>query len=196
MEIVEIYNFTDSDLEFDKVYPKRFQKISKIHWTPIDVIKTAIDWLEENNKIKVLDIGSGVGKFCIVGSALSKHKFVGIEKRKTLFLRAQKTADFFGTKRATFINDNITNINFQEYDAFYYYNPFCEQISSSGWIDRKVDFSEEKYTHYVNYVMKELNKMRIGTKVITYCSHDFILPSSYTLKNMMFEGQLLLWIKE
>ena len=196
MEVIEEYNFTESDEEFDKVYPKRYQKISKIHWTPIDVIKTALGWLEENDSMKVLDIGSGVGKFCIVGSLLSKHKFTGVEKRNNLFLQAKKTATFFKTENVHFINDNITNVNFHEFDAFYYFNPFCEQIAYSDWIDKIVDYSEEKYTHYVDYVIQELTKLPNGTKVITYCSHDFILPSSYTLRNMKFEGQLLLWIKE
>ena len=196
MEDHEIYSFTESDSEFDKIYPIRFQKISKVHWTPVEVIKTAINWLEVNNAKKILDIGSGVGKFCITGSILSKIAFVGVEKRKNLFLQSKKTASFFKRKNVSFINDNITNINFQEFDAFYYFNPFCEQIAYSGWIDQKLDFSEEKYKCYENYVIEQLSTMPIGTKVITYCSDDLVLPGSYSLRNIMFNGQLLLWIKQ
>jgi hypothetical protein len=196
MKFSEKYNFTESDSEFDKVYPSRYQNISKIHWTPVEVIKTAINWLEGNKTIKILDIGSGVGKFCVLGSILSKFTFVGVEKRKNLFLQSKKTATFFKTKNVFFINDNITNINFQEFDAFYYFNPFCEQIAYSNWIDQKPDFSEEKYSKYEDYVIGELSTMPIGTKVITYCSDDLMLSSSYRLRNRMFNGQLLLWIKE
>lgn len=196
MEFPETYNFTESDLEFDKVYSCHYQKISKTHWTPVEVIKTAVDWLEGKKAIKILDIGSGVGKFCILGSILSKFTFVGVEKRKNLFLQSKKTAAFFKAENVLFINDNITNINFQEFDAFYYYNPFGEQIAYSGWIDQKPDFSEKKYRHYEDYVIGELSKMPVGTKVITYYSNDLFLPSSYRLRNMMYNGQLLLWIKE
>lgn len=196
MEISKIYNFIENDSEFDKVYPSRYQKISKIHWTPVEVIKTTVEWLEENKALRILDIGSGVGKFCILGSIVSKLTFVGVEKRKNLFLQSKKIAAFFKTKNVFFINDNITNINFQEFDAFYYFNPFCEQIAHSDWIDQEPDFSEEKYKNYEDYVISELSVMPIGAKVITYCSNDFILPSSFRLKNMMYDGQLLLWIKE
>ena len=196
MEDLKIYSFTESDSEFDKIYPVHYQKISQIHWTPVEVIKTVINWLEVTKAKKILDIGSGIGKFCIVGSILSKFVFVGVEKRKNLFLQSKKTASFFKTKNVSFINDNITNINFQEFDTFYYFNPFCEQIADSGWIDQKPQFSEEKYKRYENYVIGELSKMPIGTKVITYHSNELILPSSYRLRNMMFNSQLLLWIKE
>src|SRR5690606_23475627 len=119
--VSKIYNFIENDSEFDKVYPSRYQKISKIHWTPVEVIKTTVEWLEENKALRILDIGSGVGKFCILGSIVSKLTFVGVEKRKNLFLQSKKIAAFFKTKNVFFINDNITNINFQEFDAFYYF---------------------------------------------------------------------------
>jgi SAM-dependent methyltransferase len=196
MEFSKKYNFTESDSKFDKIYPTRYQDISKIHWTPVEVVKTAINWLEGNEPKKILDIGSGVGKFCVIGSILSKFTFVGVEKRKNLVRQSRKAATFFKTKNVSFINDNITNINFQEFDAFYYFNPFCEQIAYSNWIDQKPDFSEKKYKHYEDYVIRELSAMPIGTKVITYCSDDLQLANSYRLKNMMFNGLLLLWVKE
>jgi SAM-dependent methyltransferase len=196
MDFSEKYYFTESDAKFDKIYPRRYQDVSKIHWTPVEVIKTSISWFEENKAKKILDIGSGVGKFCVLGSILSKCTFVGVEKRDNLVQQSRKVASFFNAKNVSFINDNITNINFQEFDAFYYFNPFCEQIAYSNWIDKKPNFSKEKYLYYENYVIQELSKMPVGTKVITYCSENLQLHSSYRLSNMMFDGLLLLWVKE
>lgn len=196
MDISTKYGYLESDDEFDKVFAERYQIISDTHWTPVEVIKTAVQWLEENKASRILDIGSGVGKFCVLGSIISKLSFIGVEKRKNLFHQAKKISAFFNTTNAFFINDNITNINFKEYDAFYYFNPFCEQIAHGDWIDKKPDFSEEKYLEYVDYVINELKDMPNGTMVITYYSNDLFLPISYKLKNMLYEGQLLLWIKE
>jgi len=195
LDIIDSYNFTEYDQDFDQLYPIRYRSISKIHWTPVDVIKIAVDWLNEKTPCKILDIGSGVGKFCLLGSILSKSTFVGVEKRKNLFDQSKKTAELLEIKRVHFINENVVNIDFTDYDAFYYFNPFCEQIATSDWIDKKSEFSVEKYGEYEQHVFFQLQKMPKGTRVVTYCSNDFSLPASYQIRNMMFEGLLVLWVK-
>lgn len=195
LDIIDSYNFTEYDQDFDQLYPIRYRSISKIHWTPVDVIKIAVGWLNGKTPCKILDIGSGVGKFCLLGSILSKSIFVGVEKRKNLFEQSKKTAKLLEIKRVHFINENVVNIDFTDYDAFYYFNPFCEQIANSDWIDKKPTFSLEKYGEYEKHVFSQLKIMPKGTKVVTYCSNDFSLPVSYQVRNMMFDGLLVLWIK-
>ncbi len=131
----------------------------------------------------------------MIGSVLSTSTFVGVEKRRNLFLQSETTAKLLGLKTAHFVNDNIVNIQFSDYDAFYYFNPFCEQIANSDWIDKKPEFSVKKHGEYEQYVFSQLQNMPKGTKVITYCSNDFSLPVSYRINNMMFEGLLVLWMK-
>ena len=60
------YNLNDTN--FDQMYPIRIQKLSKMHWTPIEIANKAAKFLAYRPGIKVLDIGSGVGKFCLVGA--------------------------------------------------------------------------------------------------------------------------------
>ena len=183
-------------LEFDQVYPIKFQEISKIHWTPVEVIELAVEWLIQKDETKILDIGSGVGKFCIVGALISKAKFTGIEKREYLFEEALKVKNKIGVNNVEFINDNITNFDFKNYNSFYYYNPFCEQIATTDLIDNSISYSENKFELYQEYVSEQFKKAAIGTKIVTYCSDSYVIPSGYALSNLNYNGLLQLWIKE
>ena len=157
MELID-YHFTDNDSDFDKVFTSKYRKLSKIHWTPVEIIKTTIDWLELTSNSKVLDIGSGVGKFCLQGALLSKAQFTGVEKRKTLVSQANKVKSEFKIDNIEFIHANIVEIDFFNFNAFYYYNPFCEQIALSGLIDKSIVFDKKKYDNYEEYVLSQFDR--------------------------------------
>ena len=145
---------------------------------------------------KVLDIGSGVGKFCVLGSLYSNGQFTGVEKRKELIDEANAVKEFVQAENATFIHGNINQVDFTAYEAFYYYNPFYEHVVDFGRIDKLIDFSKEKFEAYEQYVFKELDACPKGTRVVTYCSSDFFLPKEYFLKEMKHNGRLLFWEKK
>lgn len=184
-----------SDLDFDSLLPKKYQEISKTHWTPESIISIAIEWLKESNSKNVLDIGSGVGKFCLIGAQRTNIHFTGIEKRKTLFNQAVKLQQKLELSQVQFIHENIIEIDFIEFDTIYYFNPFGEQISKSDWIDKKRQYSQHKFQLYQEHVLKELERSKKGTKIITYCSPNLRLPYGFRLKNLMFDGLLEMWIK-
>jgi len=195
MEVINLHKELN-DVRFEKIYPKYVRELSKIHWTPIDIATIAINWLAVSSHTKILDIGSGVGKFCILGGLLSNAQFTGVEKRKKLINVANKSLAHFSLNNVKFIHSNILDVNFNSYDAFYYFNPFCEQIALCDWIDDTTTYSRDKYELYEQYVIDQLAKMPIGTKLVTYCCHDFYPPNSFTIKDMMFDGQLVLWVKK
>jgi predicted RNA methylase len=180
---------------FDLVYPKEFQELSKIHWTPTAIIELSVEWLTHEGETNLLDIGSGVGKFCHVGALLSDLKFNGVEKRKNLYETSVKVKNELKLKNVEFINKNITDVEFNAYNSFYYFNPFCEQLASADWIDKTVTFSEEKDKLYTDYVHQQLAKLSVGARVVTYCSKNDFIPDSYRLINMNTNGFLELWIK-
>lgn len=184
-----------TDSEFDKVYPKRIISLSNVHWTPIEIAKTALEWLEVNKDSHVLDIGSGVGKFCIIGATLTQGRFSGVEKRPDLVRIGEKVCAEKKLEKVSFINTDITQIEFEKFNAFYYYNPFCEQIAVDDFIDDTITFSQDKYRMYEDYVFSQLAKQPIGTRIVTYCSERFALPSSYSLRNLSFNNSLALWVK-
>jgi len=196
-ELIRLKRKKTGDENFNYSYPEYINDLSKTHWTPIDIAKIAIDWLVSNSEsgVKVLDIGAGVGKFCLTGGLVSKALFTGVEKRKNLFNEANIILDKLSIDNVEFIHANITEIDFKNYNAFYYYNPFGEQIAVSDWIDKEVPFSEDKLNYYEEFVFNQLDEMPENTRVVTYYSEKFHLPKSYKIKNMMFDGELVLWEK-
>ncbi len=183
------------DHDFDRLYSEQYRKHSSIHWTPIEIVFKALEWLNVKKESHVLDIGSGVGKFCSIGSLVSKGKFTGVEIRKDLILEAKIIDQKLGLNEVTYLHSDIKDVNFKNYDSFYYYNPFCEHISLKDSIDDSIRFSEEKYVEYEAYITLQLANLPIKTRVVTYYSPRFIFPESYELRGLLYEDNLALWIK-
>lgn len=183
------------DIEIELFYPEEYRKHSQVHWTPIEVAKQALDWLDVNKDTHVLDIGSGVGKFCSIGARNTNGRFTGVEIRKDLVDVANSVKKKLSIPNIEFIHSDITEINFQKYNSFYYYNPFCEYLAISDQIDDSISFSQEKYREYEDYVIEQFIDLPINTKVVTYFAETFTFPDSYELKELKHEGKLALWMK-
>ena len=65
--------YFSSDKQFNELYPPAIQSLARRHWTPLDVARKAANYLAAEDNVKILDIGSGVGKFCL-SAAHFKHK--------------------------------------------------------------------------------------------------------------------------
>lgn len=184
-----------NDEKFDSLFSEEIRKHSFIHWTPLEIVETSIDWLKLDSNSIVLDIGSGAGKFCVMGALMSKAQFVGVEKRKDLVAAADRLKKDTGVPNVNFINDDIMNIDFKSFSAFYYYNPFCEYIAEFDLIDDTVEYSPDIFRIYEDHVIEELAELKKGTRIVTYCSQAFPLPASYELRDMLYDGNLALWVK-
>ena len=184
-----------SDRTFDALYPDSVKKHSFIHWTPIEIIETALDWLQLNETSHLLDIGSGAGKFCTVGGTRSRARFTGVEMREDLVKVAKDTAMKVGVSNVSFIQANITTIAFNAFTHFYYYNPFCEYIAEFDRIDDTITYDPDSFRILEDYVIEQFASLPAGTRVVTYCSETFPFPSTYELKDLLYDGKLALWIK-
>ena len=62
-------------IKMDKV----IQQLDKIHWSPLSIIYSATQFLAHKEEVKILDIGSGSGKFCLAAAlkGLHQHKVNG-----------------------------------------------------------------------------------------------------------------------
>jgi len=70
-----------NDAAFDWLYPEHLQLISIKHWTPLSVARTAAGYLNVPGS-RILDIGSGIGKFCLTGAHLYPAcQYCGVEQR-------------------------------------------------------------------------------------------------------------------
>lgn len=184
-----------SDKSFDAMLPEFARKHSFIHWTPIEIIETALDWLKLDDSSHVLDVGSGAGKFCLVGGMRSRAKFTGVEMRADLVGVANALKKKMAVTKASFRETDIRTIDFREFSHVYYYNPFCEYIAEFDRIDDRVTYDPDSFRLLEDYVIDQLITMPLGTRVVTYCSETFPFPASYDLQDMLYDGKLALWVK-
>ncbi len=186
-----------SDLRFDEFYPLEIRKLSQTHWTPVAVALRATELMATNRKTRVLDVGSGCGKFCTV-AALSGHgQFFGVEQRPHLVDIARKVAQELGATQASFIQGNMVDQDWSFYDAIYLFNPFYENVMESIRIDDTVSHSEENYRSYIRTVQTKLQDAQAGTKLLTYHGFGGEMPLGYlrVRKEPIGTSYLEVWVK-
>lgn len=190
-------NWFSSDTQFHQLYPPSIQQLARRHWTPLNVTQQAVQFLVPGDHVRVLDIGSGVGKFCL-GAAYYKPNafFYGVEQRKELVGHAEAAKEVLGLSNVSFIHGNFTKLDLKRYDHFYFYNSFYENIKGTPKIDYKVLFSETLYNYYNRYLFKQLEEMPTGTRVVTRCSWEDKIPPSYSVVSSDFDSMLKFHIKE
>lgn len=188
-------NINVKDDEFNVIYPEHIRKLAKRHWTPIAVAKIASQFLVDKPGTKVLDIGSGAGKFCMLGSAFTKGHFTGIEQREYFYQLSNRLKQSYRLSNVEFIHSNITKINFKDYNAFYFFNSFFENIDRSAMIDDTVESDIKLYNLYSKYVREQLGEMPIGTRLVTYWSDLKEVPIGYKIQQTSLEGLVKMWEK-
>lgn len=184
-----------TDQTFDTIYPARYKNISKIHFTPIEIAKLAAQYLVQKPGTRVLDIGSGAGKFCMVGAACTEGHFTGVEQRRNLHRLAVRLSKKHTWQRVEYIFGNVTATNFEAYDAIYYFNSFYEHIFQHSAIDQTVTLDKMLYTLYTQYMREQLDKMPLGTRLVTYFSFMDEVPDSYKIKSAEIDLKLKFWEK-
>ncbi|PIR15353.1 MAG: SAM-dependent methyltransferase [Elusimicrobia bacterium CG11_big_fil_rev_8_21_14_0_20_64_6] len=188
---------TVSDLQFDQVYPPEIRRLSPTHWTPVEVAVRAGALLAPDESARVLDVGSGCGKFCSVAALSGLGRFIGVEQRPHLLAAAEMSAEELGADRASFVPGNMADLDWSSFDAFYLFNPFFENSSKSIRIDETVSFGGGKFARYVEVVRAKLDNAKAGTKVATYHGFGGEMPAGYrrVKKEPMRSDFLELWVK-
>lgn len=185
------------DEEFDALFPEPVRRHSLIHWTPVDVARRAAELLAEKPSTRVLDVGSGVGKFCVVGALTTRGFFTGIEHRAHLVKLASELVRRYRIPRVRFECGNMNAIEWDGYDAFYLYNPFCENLHRLRRVDGTVPLGRNAYRQYVRFTEARLVRAPIGTRVVTYHGFGGDMPPSYRceVNELKGSGRIELWVK-
>jgi SAM-dependent methyltransferase len=181
---------------FNSSLPENLQKKSKRFFTPFHVAHTATDWLTEDGPKRILDIGAGVGKFCIAGATYSNSNFFGIEYRPSLAIIANELIIKFNIANAVVQQGDITEIDFTNFDAFYLYNPFFENLLPTLRLNNEVELTASLYAYYFKHTEKQFEKTKSGTRLVTYHGNNFEVPSSFSKVKESKDGTLKLWIKQ
>jgi SAM-dependent methyltransferase len=185
-----------ADEKFDQVYPESIRQLSNCHWTPVEVARKAAQFLVTKPGTRVLDIGSGAGKFCAVGALTTEGHFIGIEQREHLALAARKMLLTRGITQVDILHRNVMGLDFDEFDAFYLFNPFQENMLPSFRIDSEVPLEPSLCDTYAAYVSKQLSMAKRGTRVVAYWSSFREIPPTYDRVASHFDGKLNFWVQE
>jgi SAM-dependent methyltransferase len=183
------------DQRFDLAFPPEIRDLSRRHWTPLAVAHKAAELLVSDPGTRVLDIGCGPGKFCVVGALTTLGHFTGVEQRPCLAGLARDVIRRTGIQNADIIEANVADVDFSAYDAFYLFNPFEENLFKMGRIDASVELSEVFYNRYTRYVAEQLSRAPLGTRVVTYYGYCEEIPLCYRHEGTWFDDTLRLWRK-
>lgn len=195
-QLLQRNEYLKSDLAFNDLYPYAMQVLSRQHWTPLRVARLATDFLTSGPPAKILDIGSGAGKFCVAGACFApRHYFYGIEQRTHLVEQAVIVQKKIGVDNVSLMHGNFTQLDLRQFDHFYFFNSFYENLNEEGRIDNDIDYSEALYRYYVRYLHRELQAMPKGTRIATYHSLYEEIPLSFDLVDTLEGGNLNFWIK-
>jgi hypothetical protein len=171
-----------SDVAFDRIYEERIRALSDQHWTPVAIAARAAELLTSAGATRILDVGSGAGKFCIAGALSTGAEFVGVERREGLVRVARRASEQAGTSRTTFIHSNVSAASFDGFDGVYLYNPFYEHISQHlRLIDPEVERSGRTYRYFVRVIEDKLRKMPAPVVVVTFHGFGGQMPPGYQL---------------
>jgi 2-polyprenyl-3-methyl-5-hydroxy-6-metoxy-1,4-benzoquinol methylase len=187
----------EHDANFNELYPSSMRRLAGRHWTPLRIAQQAGAFLADVAGNKILDIGSGIGKFCL--AAASYHPdvhFFGIEQRKKLIGHARKAKNRLGIRNVSFLHGNFTEFDLHQYHGFYFFNPFFEHLEDTDRIDEDITYSDTLYIHYVQHLHNVLREMPAGTKIVTYHSLNEEIPRGYQLVEARENGELNFWTKQ
>lgn len=162
--------------------------MSNVHWTPLEVCVRVAKLLNPSATDRVLDVGSGVGKLCIVGALLTEGEWTGVERREELVETARSIAEGVSATRAHFLHADAFSIDWRAYNVLYFFNPFGE-----------LDSFERNSEHEASTqrTQKKLEQMPKGTRVAIYFDMGTGLPPGYALTHSeeLLDKQLTLWVK-
>jgi len=185
-----------SDARLHHLYPETIQLLARRHWTPLRITQMVVQFLTPVKGARVLDIGSGVGKFCLAAAYYQPAaSFFGVEQRKDLSDHAEFARAMLGLKNAYFINTNFTQLDFKQYDHFYFFNSFYENLVDKDKIDDSISYSCELYNLYNRFLYKKLDEMPPGTRLATFHCLEDKIPESFHLVETKADCLLKFWLK-
>jgi len=169
------------DDAFDALYPEPMRSVARRFWTPLPVARRAAEHIAELGVDRVLDVGSGCGKFCIAAAAIAPStEFVGIEQRPHLVAAAIAVSARIGVSNVRFAHGDVAEASAEGIGAFYFFNPFAENgFSDENCYDSTVELSHRRMIADLLRIERMLANAPVGTLVLTYHGFGGRLPDSY-----------------
>jgi SAM-dependent methyltransferase len=155
-------------------------------WAYDRQIETAANFLCDETSInnKVLDIGSGIGRFCILAAKLHPNfQFEGIELDSKRVHISNLIAEEMDVKNVKFICGDFRDLDVAEYGGFFIYSPFRMGAAH----ELNVTPRNWNYDNVIKYVneMNEITAHKLsatssGTKYAIYDgAHSLKVPKGF-----------------
>ncbi len=169
------------DRVFDDIFPYELRRASSVHWTPVEVAMRAAQLLSRGKRSTILDVGAGIGKFCIIAAASVQARVRGVEHRAHFVSVARDAAKKLGVQ-VDFVHGTLDGEDPGAVDGIYMFNPFAENLCSrEDWLDDTVELNEARFSRDVARAERFLRDARTGTRVVTYCGFGGKMPDEYAL---------------
>jgi predicted RNA methylase len=185
-----------ADAELDQVFPDELRDRSHLHWTPVAVAMRAAELLAPTPDARVLDVGAGVGKLCLVGALTTGAMWWGIEQDLVQVEAARHAAwALDATRRTRFVHGDGSRLAWEEFDALYFYNPFSS-VMLAPHASPFVRYATIRAT--LRRIEQQLAAVRPGTRVVTFHGFGGQWPAGFTraLREPAGDDALELWIRE
>jgi 16S rRNA A1518/A1519 N6-dimethyltransferase RsmA/KsgA/DIM1 with predicted DNA glycosylase/AP lyase activity len=186
-----------ADAEVERIFPKAAQKLGKVHWTTVEVARRAVELLVVAAGTRVLDVGSGTGKFCMIGALCSPGKFTGVERHRPFVELARELCKRYRIGNARFVHKDVLDVDWTAFDAFYLFNPYSESFPIAVERDTPIVTDSEQFQRCVEHTQAQLAAAPAGTRVVTYYGFGGDMPAGYEQRVVEEHGNgtLELWIK-
>lgn len=165
---------TSLDCRFDQLVPHELRHLSAAHWTPVRVAVRATSLLCATKHTRVLDVGAGVGKVCTIGALSGEGTWVGVEQHAALVESAGDLARALGVAaRTRFLQADAFAIDWNDFDALYFYNPFELNLFDSAELPPR--------STQIARVQQRLAALPDRTRVATLHGFGGVMPPSFEL---------------
>lgn len=143
----------------------------------------------------ILDVGSGVGKLCLVGAATTEASWVGAELDPAMVCVAECAARKLRlTHNLRFVSGNAHDLDWSTFDSLYMFNPFAEDPFDSTLTDagRRARFSAD-----IERTKERLARVRAGTRLVTLHGFGGEVPDCFELEHReaAHDDFLCLWVR-
>jgi predicted RNA methylase len=167
------------DAQFDAFIPVQQRAVSEEYWTPLRVAARAAEWFDQFGARLVVDVGSGVGKFCVAVALCGRFECIGLEQRPRFVAAARRLAEVFEVAdRVRFVQ--TSDGAWPPADAYYLFNPFGENLCArEDQLDASVELTAARYRREVAQAEQFLARAQAGTLLLTYNGFGGRVPDSY-----------------
>jgi SAM-dependent methyltransferase len=184
------------DAAFDELYPTAVRQASSVCWTPVEVVRETLRLLRPTASTRLLDIGSGPGKFCAIAALIAPGQYLGIERSPELHEVAVETRRKLGAERAAFLLGDALDLDWSHYDVLYFYNPFQEFLARSLVAAMGLSVAPvDDWARCARAAHMRLHQLAPGTRVVLFNGYGMDLPVGYEQLAGGRGGALTLWQK-